>query len=66
MRIGILNADAVKAEFVSDFGEYPDMFSRLLMAVDPCTEFVTYEVMSGEYPADIDEVDDWKLQLSLL
>ena len=66
MRIGILNADAVKAEFVSDFGEYPDMFSRLLMAVDPCTEFVTYEVMSGEYPADIDEVDAYLITGSKL
>ena len=66
MRIGILNADAVKAEFVSDFGEYPDMFSRLLMAVDPCTEFVTYEVMSGEYPADINEVDAYLITGSKL
>lgn len=57
MRIGILNADAVKPEFAVDFGEYPDMFSRLLVAVDPDTEFVTYEVVNGDYPAAIDEVD---------
>ena len=50
MKIGILNADAVRPEFVAEFGEYPDMFARLLMAVDPEIEFVTYEVMSGEYP----------------
>jgi len=66
MKIGILNADAVKAEFVAEFGEYPDMFSRLLMAVDPDAEFVTYEVMNGEYPADIDEVDGYLITGSKL
>jgi GMP synthase-like glutamine amidotransferase len=66
MKIGILNADAVRAEFVAEFGEYPDMFSRLLMAVDPEIEFVTYEVMNGEYPIDIDEVDGYLITGSKL
>ena len=66
MRIGILNADAVKSEFVSEFGEYPDMFSRLLMAVDPYNDFVTYEVMRGEYPANTDEVDGYLITGSKL
>ncbi|MFT4815937.1 MAG: GMP synthase-like glutamine amidotransferase [Pseudohongiellaceae bacterium] len=66
MKIGILNADAVRPEFVAEFGEYPDMFSRVLLAVDPRTEFVTYEVMNGEYPADIDEVDAYLITGSKL
>jgi len=66
MIIGILNADAVKAEFVSEFGEYPDMFSRLLAAVDPDIEFITYEVVHGDYPEDIDTVDAYLITGSKL
>ena len=57
MKIGILNADAVKPEFAVEFGEYPDMFADLLLAVKPDLELVTYEVVHGEYPADLDEAD---------
>ena len=57
MKIGILNTDAVKPEFAAKFGEYPDMFAGLLLAVDPQLELVTYEVVTNEYPADLDEVD---------
>ena len=42
MKIGILNTDAVKPEFAAKFGEYPDMFAGLLLAVDPQLELVTY------------------------
>ena len=57
MKIGILNADAVKPEFAEEFGEYPDMFAELLLAVDPGLDLVTYEVVQGEYPAHLDGVD---------
>ena len=57
MKIGILNADAVKPEFAAEFGEYPDMFADILLAVDPGLELVTYEVVQGEYPANLDEAD---------
>ena len=33
------------------------MFAGLLLAVDPQLELVTYEVVTNEYPADLDEVD---------
>lgn len=66
MKIGILNADAVKPEFAAEYGEYPDMFARLLLAVDPATQFVSYEVVNGEYPADIDEVDAYLITGSKL
>jgi GMP synthase-like glutamine amidotransferase len=57
MKLGILKTDAVRPEWVPEFGEYPDMFIRLLGEVDPDLEFRVYDVEQGEYPADIDEVD---------
>jgi GMP synthase-like glutamine amidotransferase len=57
MKLGILKTDAVRPEWVPDFGEYPDMFMALLKKVDPDLEFRVYDVELGEYPADIDEVD---------
>lgn len=57
MKIGILKTDTVRPEWVPDFGEYPDMFVALLGRADPQLQFQTFDVESGEYPADIDEVD---------
>jgi len=57
MKLGILKTDAVRPEWVPDFGEYPDMFIGLLGQVDPDLDFRVYDVEQGEYPADIDEVD---------
>ena len=57
MKLGILKTDAVRPEWVPDFGEYPDMFIALLRAVDPSVEFLVYDVEEGEYPDDIDEAD---------
>ena len=57
MKLGILKTDAVRSEWVPDFGEYPDMFIALLGQLDASLEFVVYDVEQGEYPVDIDEVD---------
>tara|TARA_R110000823_G_scaffold125385_5_gene252049 strand:+ start:1480 stop:2184 length:705 start_codon:yes stop_codon:yes gene_type:complete len=57
MKLGILRTDTVRPELASEYGQYPDMFRRLLSAVDPNLEFVIYDVEHGEYPADIDAVD---------
>jgi GMP synthase-like glutamine amidotransferase len=57
MKIGILNADAVRPEFATEHGEYPDMFAEILLAVEPGLSLLTYEVVQGEYPADLNEVD---------
>jgi len=57
MKLGILKTDAVRPEWVPEFGEYPDMFTALLGREDPALEFAVYDVEQGEYPADIDEVD---------
>lgn len=57
MKLGILKTDVVRPEWVSEFGEYPDMFIRLLGEADPSLQFRVYDVEQGVYPADIDEVD---------
>ena len=57
MKVGILKTDAVKPDLAAEFGEYPDMFANVLLAVEPDLILVTYEVVDGEYPADLDEVD---------
>jgi GMP synthase-like glutamine amidotransferase len=57
MKLGILKTDAVRPEWVPEFGEYPDMFVALLGELDPAMEFVVYDVEQGEFPDDIDEVD---------
>ena len=57
MKLGILKTDVVRPELAPDFGEYTQMFINLLQRSDPAIESVVYDVESGQYPADIDEVD---------
>ena len=57
MKIGILKTDVVREEWVPRFGEYPDMFIRLLGDRAPDLQFEVYDAMNGEYPSDLDEVD---------
>jgi hypothetical protein len=57
VKLGILKTDAVRPEWVPEFGEYPDMFISLLGQADSGLEFAVYDVENGQYPADIDEVD---------
>jgi len=61
MRLGILKTDDVRPEWVDEFGEYPDMFMRLLREADPQLEFSVYDVQNGDYPRDIDDVDAYLL-----
>ena len=59
MHIGILKTDAVRPEWVSEFGEYPDMFERLVLAAEPSATFSVLDVEEGVYPSDsdVDTVD---------
>jgi GMP synthase-like glutamine amidotransferase len=59
VKIGILKTDDVRESLVDDFGEYPDMFGRIIHDVDSSVEVVEYNVMEFEYPADIDELDGY-------
>lgn len=57
MKLGILKTDAVRPELVGQYGEYPDMFVRLLSEAGADLEFMVYDVECGEYPQHIDEAD---------
>jgi GMP synthase-like glutamine amidotransferase len=57
MHIAILKTDAVRPEWVPQFGEYPDMFQALLQKVDPTLTFSTYDVEAGHYPPSTDSAD---------
>lgn len=59
MKIGILRTDTVRPEWAQRFGEYPDMFQRLLGALDPALDFVTWHVEADEFPATVDAADGW-------
>ena len=57
MRIGILNTDTLKTEFDTKYGQYPAMFSKVLMHAEPKIKIYSYEVQNGEYPDELDECD---------
>jgi len=56
MKLGILKTDDVRKDLVDDFGEYPEMFTRLIHQVDPSIEISEYDVLRSKYPHDIDDV----------
>ncbi|MDG2036938.1 MAG: GMP synthase, partial [Luminiphilus sp.] len=57
MHIGILRTDSVRPEWVPTFGEYPDMFERLLLAEDTALTFTTWNVEAGELPDSVEAAD---------
>ena len=59
MRIGLLQCDDVADELQPQHGNYPEMFERLLTAVDPSLTFQTWRCHDGEIPADVGAADAW-------
>ena len=59
MRLGILKADAVLPQLATRFGEYPDMFQRVLSSADPSLRYQVYDVEHGPLPGSLDECDGW-------
>ena len=57
MHIGILKTDAVRSEWVDEFGEYPDMFVRLVSEANPEATFSTWDVEEGVHPTEDDIAD---------
>ncbi|NRB37667.1 MAG: GMP synthase [Pseudomonadales bacterium] len=57
MKIGILLADVLGRELRSTFGGYDQMFMRLLSAAESDISYRVYNVVAGEYPSLVDEVD---------
>ena len=59
MKIGILETGEVHPSLRAQHGDYPDMFERLLGAIDPSLEFATVRVVAGEMPAAPGQADAW-------
>jgi GMP synthase-like glutamine amidotransferase len=57
MKIGILNSDTVQIDGAAEFGQYPEMFSKVFWTLDPNIQFKTYEVQYNDYPQDMNECD---------
>ena len=57
MKVGILNTDTLKTEFDTKYGQYPAMFSKVLLHAEPKIEIYSYEVQTGEYPDELNECD---------
>lgn len=59
MLIGILQTGHVHDTLVNDFGEYPDMFRRLLEGQG--LRFRTWSVVDMEFPQSVQDADGWLL-----
>ena len=59
MKIGILRTGDVNPALTSSYGEYPDMFARMLHGIDPTLEFLTIDLLSGELPDNPQQADGW-------
>lgn len=59
MRIGIIKTGDVVPALTAEHGEYPDMFVRMLGAVDPGLEFFTVDVVGGDPLPDPHDADGW-------
>ncbi len=57
LSIGILKTDTVRESLSPKFGEYPDMFIKLLNETDDRLELISYDVEHQEYPSNINDVD---------
>lgn len=58
MHLGILKVDSVRDELQPVFGDYPDMFERLLRAADPSVDVSVFDAQHDPLP-DIDVCDGY-------
>ena len=59
MHIGILQCDHVISQLLPEFGDYPDMFQRLLLGVDPNLTFSVYDLTQDHFPESVTACDSW-------
>jgi len=57
VKLGILQCDSVLEEYQTSFGNYPQMFINLFNQIDPNIDTQIYNVVLGEYPANVRECD---------
>jgi GMP synthase-like glutamine amidotransferase len=55
MKLGLLLCDHVSSELRPAFGDYPDMFERLL----PDAEIHCFDLTAGDFPSDLGSNDAW-------
>jgi GMP synthase-like glutamine amidotransferase len=55
MKLGLLLCDHVSPELRPAFGDYPDMFERLL----PDAEIRSFDLTAGDFPSDLESNDAW-------
>ncbi len=58
-KLGILKTDTVNEKLAPTYGEYPEMFGDMFLAIDPTIQLITYDVQNFAYPSDINEVDGY-------
>lgn len=54
LHLGILKVDSVRPEFQADYGDYPDMFERLLTRADANVVVSVFDAQHGELPQPTD------------
>jgi GMP synthase-like glutamine amidotransferase len=59
MRIGLLECDHVAERYLPIAGDYSDMFTTMVAAVDPTAEVVQYDVRNGVLPGGPGDCDAW-------
>jgi GMP synthase-like glutamine amidotransferase len=57
MRIGLLMAGHLPEEMQAEIGDYDKLYGRLLQ--DQGIEIVSWAVVDGEFPPDVDAADGW-------
>ena len=59
MKIGLLQCDSVIDSLQGKHGNYPAMFEELFNRLDDAIELTVFNVIEGEYPADIHAFDGY-------
>ena len=57
LRVCILETDILRPELVDQYQGYGQMFQRLFSQQPIAAEFIVYNVMQGDYPADSEVFD---------
>ncbi|CAG4990807.1 hypothetical protein DYBT9275_00617 [Dyadobacter sp. CECT 9275] len=57
MKIGLLECDHVREEFLDIAGDYRQMFPALFLQVAPHWQFRFYDVCNGDFPASVNDCD---------
>lgn len=59
MKIGILETGELPEVLAQKYGDYPNMFVKLLRSADSSLRFEVYSVVNEQYPTSVDECDAW-------